>query len=176
MNNTILLANAIALASSVLNVGIGLICDRRRILLVQCVQKLLGGTSNLLLGGMSGCISNFMGIARNLCGLKRDMSATLKFAFCAAHISLTALVSRVGPLESLPIAATCIYTFAVDTKSPLFLKEIMLLTQLMWLVYDIAIGSYVAFAFDVFAVCSILTSIARLKGFVRRHHHRTKAA
>ena len=176
MINTILLDNAIARAASIINVGIGLICDKRRILLAQCVQKLLGGTSNILLGGMSGCISNFMGIARNLLSLKRGLSMTLKIAFCASHIALTALVSRVGPLESLPMAATCIYTFAVDTKSPVFLKEVMLLTQLMWLVYDLAIGSYVAFAFDTFAVCSILISIARLRGLLKHHHHRTKAA
>lgn len=159
-----------------MNVGIGLICDRRRILLMQCVQKLLGGASNLLLGGMSGCISNFVGIARNLWGLKGDMSVTMKTALCAVHIALTALVSRVGPMESLPIAATCIYTFAVDTKSPLFLKSVMLLTQMMWLVYDFAIGNYVAFTFDVFASCSILIGIAVLKGLVKPRHHRTKAA
>lgn len=176
MNNTILLANAIALASSILNVGIGLICDRRRILLVQCVQKLFGGASNLLLGGMSGCISNFIGIVRNLWCVKRDLSLTLKIALCALHATLTAIVSRGGALESLPIAATCIFTFAIDTKNPLFLKSVMLLTQLMWLVYDFAMGNYVAFTFDTFAGCSILVSIAVLKGLLKPHHHRTKAA
>ncbi|MCM1150201.1 MAG: YgjV family protein [Butyricicoccus sp.] len=175
MNNIIILANAIALASSILVVATGLICDRRRVLLAQCVQKLLGGTSNLLLGGMSGCISNFIGIARNLWCLKKDMSLAMKTALSLAQIALTSLLSRVGPLESLPMAATVIFTFAADTKNPVAFKGVMLLTQAMWTVYDLAIGNYVAFTFDVFAVCSILISIAVLKGLVKTHHHRTRA-
>ncbi len=168
MINIILLANALALASSLINVGKGLICDRRRILLVQCVQKLFGG--------MSGCISNFIGIARNLWCVKRDMSLTMKTALCLSHVMLTALVSRIGPLESLPIAATCIHTFVIDTKNMLFLKSIMLLSQMMWLVYDFAIGNYVAFTFDAFAACFLRVSIAMLKGLIKPRRHRTRAA
>ncbi len=175
MINIILLANALALASSLINVGKGLICDRRRILLVQCVQKLFGGMSSFLLGGMSGCISNFIGIARNLWCVKRDMSLPMKAALCVSHVMLTALVSRIGPLESLPIAATCIHTFVIDTKNMLFLKSIMLLSQMMWLVYDFAIGNYVAFTFDAFAACFLLVSIAMLKGLIKHRHHRTRA-
>lgn len=176
MNSTVLIANAIALVASFMMVGVGLIRDKRRILLVQSVQFVLGGTSNLLLGGVSGCISNFIGIARNLCCVKRGMSLALKIIFSVAQAALTLLFSRGGALELVPIVATCIYTFALDTKNPVFLKSVMVVAQVMWLVYDFAVRNYVASAFDVFTTCSLLISIAALKGMIKPRAHRTKAA
>lgn len=171
MNKTILIANAIALAASCIMVGIGLIRDKRRILLTQCAQFGLNAVSNLLLGGVSGSISNVIAIVRNLWCVKRDMSLPLKIAFCVFQCALTVLVSRGGALEILPILATCVYTFALNTKSPVFLKGVMAFTQAMWLVYDFQYKNYVAFTFDAFTICSVLVSIAALKGWIKPRSH-----
>lgn len=168
MNKTIILANAIAFAASCIMVGIGLIRDKRRILLTQCAQFSLNAVSNLLLGGVSGCISNIVAIVRNLCSVKGDLSLPLKIAFCVFHCALTVLVSRGGALEILPILATCVYTFALNTKSPVFLKCVMAFAQAMWLVYDFQYKNYVAFTFDACTICSVLVSIAVLKGWIKR--------
>ncbi len=167
MSKTVLLANAIALAASCIMVGIGFVRDKRRILLAQCGQFTLNAVSNLLLGGVSGCIANVISIARNLRSVKGDMSLPLKIAFCAMQSGLTLLVSRGGALEILPILATCVYTFALNMKSQVSFKSVMVLTQAMWLVYDFALKNYVAFTFDAFTICSILVSIAVLKGWIK---------
>lgn len=174
MDNITIIANAIALAASFIMVGIGLIRDKRRLLLTQCAQFGLMGLSNLLLGGLSGCISNFISIARNLCCVSRNMSSALKVGFSAVQVALTLLVSRGGALEVLPILATIVYTFCLDTKNPVFLKCIMAGTQSMWVVYDFAMRNYVAFTFDVFTICSILVSIAMLKGLIKPRGNRMK--
>lgn len=172
--NIIVIANIIALAGSAIMVGIGLIHNKRRILLTQCAQFGLMGLSNLLLGGVSGCISNFIGIARNLCCVKRDMSMALKIIFSASQVAITLLVSRGGALEILPILATCVYTFSLGTTNELFLKFVMTGTQAMWVVYDFAMQNYVAFAFDVFTVCSNLICIASMKGLIKPRGRKMK--
>lgn len=168
MNKTILIANAIALAASCIMVGSGLIRDKRRILLAQCAQFGLNAVSNLLLGGVSGSISNIIGIVRNLCSVRGDISLALKIAFCLFQSALTVMVSRGGALEILPVLATCVFTFALNTKSVVFLKGVIALGQAMWLVYDFSLKNYVAFAFDAFTICSVLVSIAAIKGWIKR--------
>ncbi len=167
MDNIKIIANAVALAASFIMVGIGLIRDKRRLLITQCAQFGLMGLSNLMLGGVSGCISNFVSIARNLCCVRRDMSLALKIGFSAVQTVLTLLVSRGGALEILPVLATIIYTFCLNTQNPVLLKCVMAATQSMWVVYDFAMCNYVAFTFDVFTICSILVSIAVLKGLIK---------
>lgn len=175
MDNITIIANAIALAASCIMVGIGLIRDKRRLLLTQCAQFGLMGLSNLLLGGMSGCISNFISIARNLCCVKREMSLVLKLGFSAVQVALTLLVSDGGALEVLPVLAAVVYTFCLDTKSPVFLKCVMAGTQSMWVVYDFAMRNYVAFTFDVFTICSVLISIAMLRGLIKPRGSKVRA-
>ena len=60
--NTILLGNLISLAGAVLMVVIGFIKRKEKVLAVQCVQFSLMGVGNLVLGGVTGALSNLIGL------------------------------------------------------------------------------------------------------------------
>ena len=55
--NPIVLANIISLAGCLLMVAIGLIRERKKILLTQCVQWIILTISHLMLGGVTAAMS-----------------------------------------------------------------------------------------------------------------------
>ena len=73
--NIVLIANGVALVGALLMAGIGLLKKKEQILLVQCVQFAIQGAANLMLGGMTGLISNGVSIARNLFCLKFEYTS-----------------------------------------------------------------------------------------------------
>ena len=61
----VLFANIIDLMAAFLQVGSGSIKKKSRILIVQIIQLLLQAVSMLLLGGVTGAISNVLSCYRN---------------------------------------------------------------------------------------------------------------
>ena len=91
--NTILLGNLISLAGAVLMVVIGFIKRKEKVLAVQCVQFSLMGVGNLVLGGVTGALSNLIGLIRNLVCYKTGISVPLKLIFIAAQAGLSLWVN-----------------------------------------------------------------------------------
>ena len=60
--NMIIIGNIISFTDAALMVAIGFIKTRKSILLTQCAMFGLMGTANIILGGMTGAISNLYGI------------------------------------------------------------------------------------------------------------------
>lgn len=170
----ILIGNIVCTIGSLLMIGIGLIKDNRKILKAQCVMHVFLGTGNLILGGVSGFIANAISIIRNFFCLKDKYTNVTKIIFIGLQVLLTFFTSytfwvsylpldiqnskiittlvsmsnNLGILTWLPIIAVCIYTWGLDTKSPIRLKSLIILAQIMWLIYDIPIKNYSTAVFD----------------------------
>jgi len=158
--NILLIANIIALAGSVLMLLIGLIKSKKNILLVQNVQFALLTVSNFLLGGISGSISNILGIIRNFICLKTGtLSCVLKVIFIAAQLVLTVIFNQSGWLGYLPLAATTALTLLMDTKNVILLKCAIIFGQVCWMIYDFTIQSYTSFVFDALTVITNIVGI-----------------
>ena len=67
---TLFIGNAICLVGACLMVLTGLIKKKEHVLLTQCAQFGIMGVGNLVLGGVSGLISNLVSILRNVICLK----------------------------------------------------------------------------------------------------------
>ena len=61
-----------------------------------------------------------------------------------------------GFIGWLPLIAAGLFTWFLDTKSEARLKIVILITTLMWLIYDLHYRNYVAATFDVMTFASNL--------------------
>lgn len=157
--NTILLGNLVSGIGCLIMVGIGLLRKKSHILIAQCVQCGFMGFGNLILGGVSGFIANIVTILRNLVFVKRPATTGLKIFFIVLQVLLSLNSLGGGLICWLPIFAAALFTWYLDTKSITKLKIVIIITQVMWLIYDIYYRNYIATAFD------IMTMVSNLIGF-----------
>ena len=165
--NTLLLGNIVSMIGSILMVAIGLIKQKNNILKAQCVQFAVMGTANLILGGVTGFVSGVVGIARNLFCLKWEFTTFWKLLAMAIQSALTLGVNRAGLIGWFPTIAACLYTWFLDTKSEIRLKAVIIVTMVLWVMYDWTIRNYAAMLFDAL---TILSNAAGILLLYRRKH------
>ena len=152
--NTLLIGNAVSMIGCLIMVLIGFLKRNNHILMAQCAQCLFMGAGNLILGGVSGFISNVVTIFRNLVVLKLNDTVFLKVFFILLQLILSWSSLTAGFISWLPLIAAALFTWCMDTKSAVKLKIVILCTQVMWLAYDLYFRNYVASAFDVMTMVS----------------------
>lgn len=155
----ILIGNIVALAGACLMVAGGVLKRRRDILLLQCVQFGVQTGSNLLLGGLTGAVSNALSVARNLYCLRWNCPLPACLAFIAVQAGITLGVNDMGAVGWLPVAATAAFTLVINNRDPVMLKLAAIAGQTCWGVYDFTIRNYAGLAFDVFGALSNLWGI-----------------
>ena len=159
---TVLIANIISFIGCLLMVAIGLIKERRKILLTQCVMWTILTVSNLMLGGVTGAVSNIVSIVRNLYSLKRPLTLPVKIGFITVQAAITAFTNELGLIGWLPTLAAATFTVFMDVKDAVTLKCVIIFGQTLWAIFDFSIRNYTAGAFDVMTVISTCVGIAML--------------
>ena len=159
----VILANIISLAGAVIMVMIGFIRERDRILKAQCVQWIIMGIANAMLGGVTGLISNLVSVVRNLWSLKRELTRPVILVFIALQIALSAPFNTLGLLGWLPTIAAVSFTLFLNARDPRVLKWAIIFGQVLWAVFDFSLMNYTAFAFDIFTIISSLVGIWQLR-------------
>lgn len=157
--NNLLIGNAASMVGCLIMVGIGFLKSSKHILIAQSVQCLFMGAGNLILGGVSGFISNIVTIIRNLVFIRFRNTTALKVFFIAVQLVLSIGTLSAGWISWLPILSAALFTWFMDTPSAARLKIVILCTQVMWLIYDLYYRNYVASAFDVMTMCSNLIGL-----------------
>ena len=157
--NYLLIGNGISMVGCLIMVAIGFLKKKSHILLAQSAQCVFMGIGNLVLGGVSGFISNIVTIVRNLVCLKFPVTVRLKVLFIALQVLLSLGSLGKGMISWLPVLAAAVFTWFLDTKSDVKLKFVILSTQIMWLIYDLYYCNYVASAFDVLTFVSNLIGL-----------------
>ena len=157
--NTLLIGNAVSMIGCLIMVLIGFLKRNNHILMAQCAQCLFMGAGNLILGGVSGFISNVVTIFRNLVFLKLKNTVFLKVFFILLQLVLSWSSLTAGFISWLPLIAAALFTWCMDTKNAVKLKKVILCTQVMWLAYDLYFRNYVASAFDVMTMVSNLIGL-----------------
>lgn len=166
--NYILVGNIITLIGSFIMLGVGFLKKRKQILSVQIVQFSVMCLGNFVLRGYSGSLSNIITITRNAVSLKRPFTLPFKLGFTAAHVLLTVCINRAGLLGWCPVVATFVLTYFLDAKDERLLKAAIIVGQIFWAIYDLAIHSYTTFAFDLFTIASNLIGIIAVQRDLNR--------
>ena len=161
--NTIVIGNIFAFVGAVVMVSIGLIKTKKNILLAQCVQCLIMGIGNLILGGVTGFLSNMVSIVRNLLSIRTKMTVPLKLLFIAIQLAMAGFFNNLGIIGWLPVVAACLFTWYLDSDSEILLKVIIILSEIMWSIFDFTIHNYVALVMDLLTVVTNTIGIVMLK-------------
>ena len=102
----VIAANIIDFLAAILQVGSGSIKLKSKILMVQILQLLMQAVSMLLLGGVTGAVSNVLSCYRIYLCYKEKLTPFWKALLIAASIQMTVFLNNQGWLGIIP-AAVC---------------------------------------------------------------------
>lgn len=162
-DNIVFIGNAISLVGACIMVATGFIKKKEHVLAAQCAQFGIMGIGNLVLGGITGLISNLVSILRNLICLKFKFTIPLKLIFIAIQIGLSAYFNNLGFIGWLPVIAACLFTWFLDVKSDLGLKFVIIAAEILWIIYDITLLNFTSMTFDILTIISSIIGIIRIK-------------
>lgn len=161
----IIIANVIDFVAALIQVGSGSIQKKSNILVVQIIQLLMQGVSMLLLGGITGAISNVLSCYRNYLCYKEKLNRVWKGILIAASVAMTLLFNNQGWLGIIPVAVCTVYILLMDVKDPIKFKLLVTLSFVPWIIYHFALKLYVAAIFDaVSVVTSAVTLCLMMRG------------
>lgn len=159
----VLIGNAAAFVGCIIMVAIGFIKGKEQILTAQCVQFGFLALGNLALGAMAGFISGIVSIVRNLAFTRVNGTKGLKLGFIGAQLLLTAFAWNGRMIECIPVLATVLFTWFLDTKSDVLFKLVIIGGQALWACYDWYYLNFVAFTFDLLTIGSNFIGIWMLR-------------
>lgn len=159
----LVVGNIIALIASLLMVYSGIIKDKKKILYVQSIQIALFVVSNIVLGGISGAIINAVSFVRNILCYKNKLGLSAKIIITVVSIGLVIYFNNLGWIGYLPLISTLLYVWFMTIKDVVKFKILMIVTLILWIIYDFSIGSYTSSIFDAFTIVTNVIAIIRIK-------------
>ena len=159
----IFIGNVVALIASIIMVYTGYIKNKNRIIFVQTIQIILMVISNLILGGLTGAISNIVGCIRNILCYKDKLNKVAKIILIVVAIILSFSFNNLGILGLLPLISTVTYIVLMDIKDVVKFKYLIFFTMILWFVYDLYIKSYTSACFDFMTLVVSVISIVQIK-------------
>lgn len=150
----IILGNIVSLMGCTVMVLIGFIKNKDRYIAMQTLQFGLNAVSHLLLGGIGGAIASCISALRNIIIAKWKCTPLIKIILIALQISLSVPTITASPITWLPLIAAGMFTWYIDTKDVMWFKWVIIITLVMWAVYDIYHHNYVSVWFSAFTVIS----------------------
>ena len=164
MEANVIVGNIVALIASIIMVYSGFIKDKKKIVFIQTIQIFLLVVSNLVLGGITGAIINVISCIRNILCYKDKLDLKAKIIITVLSIVLSVVFNNLAFAGLLPLIATTIYVWFMNEKNIIKFKILMIVTAIMWFIYDIVILSYTSAIFDFLtAVAAIIAIIQILK-------------
>lgn len=124
------------------------------------------GLQYLCLGGYSAGITALIGIGKNIWFYwfeKKLLKPSWKVLLSLEIIYLAiGIITYDGLISMIPIAISCIYTWAGWQPNLKITCVVGLLVSVLWIVYDIWVGAYVAI------IASIAEAIASVIGYIKK--------
>ena len=160
----VIIANVIDFLAALLQVGSGSIKKKSKILMVQNFQMMLQGVSMLLLGGVTGAVSNVLSCYRNYLCYKDKLNTVWKAILIAVSLVMTIVFNNQGWLGVVPFAICTVYILLMDMKDPIKFKILVMLSFVPWMVYHFILKSYVGALFDA---ATIVTNIITLRAMIK---------
>ena len=161
---TVIIANVIDFLAALLQVGSGSIQKKSKILLVQILQLLMQGVSILLLGGITGAVSNVLSCYRNYLCYKEKLNTFWKATLIAVSLVMTILFNNQGWLGAVPFVICTAYILLMGMKDPIKFKILVMLSFVPWMIYHFVLKSYVGALFDA---ATIVTNVITLRAMIK---------
>lgn len=133
----------------------------RKILIMQTFSFFFKGLHYLLLGGLSGFLTSFVSMIRNLIFYKLKSNRYWTILFVIIFL-LIGIFTYDTFFSLMPVIATIIYTLIINYNNPTYLRYGMLLTSLTWLIYNIYVVSYSGIMIQIILLISNVIAIIKL--------------
>ena len=121
-----LVANIIDFFAAMIQIGTGAVKKKSKILILQSVQLLMQGVAMLLLGGVTGAVSNVLSCVRNYICYKEKLNLPWKIFFIVASVVMTILLNNQGILGMIPAAVCIVYILFMDVKDAVKFKILVM--------------------------------------------------
>lgn len=158
----IILGNIVSLIGCTVMVLIGFIKDKNKYVVVQTLQFLLNALSHFLLGGFGGSIAALVSAARNIIISKWKCTPFIKILIIAVQVALSLPTVTANPITWIPLVAAGMFTWFIDTKDALWFKWVIIITLVMWVVYDIYHHNVVSIWFSAFTIITNGISMVKI--------------
>ena len=158
-----LVANIIDFFAAMIQIGTGAVKKKSKILILQSVQLLMQGVAMLLLGGVTGAVSNVLSCVRNYICYKEKLNLPWKIFFIVASVVMTILLNNQGILGMIPAAVCIVYILFMDVKDAVKFKILVMLTFIPWLIYHFILGSYTGAASDAATIIANVVTIIKMR-------------
>jgi hypothetical protein len=166
----IIIGNIIALIASIIMVSIGLIKNKNKIIYIQTIQIGLLVLSNLVLGAITGSLINGISCIRNILCYKNKLNKKAKMLIILLSTTISILLNNQGIIGFLPLISLIIYTIYMDVKNVVKFKYILMLTLILWFIYDLYIMSFTSACFDLISTITAAIGIYQLKNKRRKKY------
>ena len=140
----------------------GLIRKKAKFIYIQTIQILLFVISNLVLGGITGAITNTFACIRNILFHKNKLRNKEKIILVIITSVFSLFFNNLGFWGLLPLISTVAYTLLIDLKDIVKFKLLVILTVILWFIYDIYIQSYTSAIFDFMTIITNTIAIYKL--------------
>ena len=161
---SVIIANVVDFIAAVIQVGSGAIKQKKKILVVQNIQLFMQAISMLILGGITGAISNVLSCFRNYLCYKEKLNTAWKAVLIGASVAMTVLMNEQGLLGVLPAAVSTVFILFMDVKDPVKFKLLIIATVIPWIYYHFVLQAYVGVACDV---ATVITNGITLRAMIK---------
>ena len=155
----IIIGNSFAFLASIVMASSGIVKEKKKILYVQSVQTILFIISNIVLKGISGFIINVISFIRNVLCYKDKLDFKAKIIITILASFLTLCFNNVGIIGLLPLISMVLYLWLMTTKDVIKFKMLIIITMVLWAIYDFRIQSYVSVIFDIITIITNIIDI-----------------
>lgn len=139
--------------------------ERRKLIVGKLSADLFWTAHYLCLGAYGGMIPNFVGIFRELVFINRERKKWANFMLWPIVFILLnwglGIRSFKAPINILPIAASTFVTVSLWIRKPRLTKIISIPVSVVFLIYDLFVGSYVGVVNESIAIFSIFLSFIK---------------
>lgn len=160
--NLLIIGNIIMLIASIVMVCVGLLKDNKKVVALQTIQMLLMTVGDFFLGSVPGAISSILAIVRNILCYKQKLRTISKIVLIAILSVSSLLFNNIGWLVLIPIFATAIFTWFIDTNSVVDMKILIIVSSVCWGIHDAYIQAYTVLPFDIMTIISTTISLVTI--------------
>ena len=159
----VVIANVIDFIASMVQIYSGTVKEKGKILILQILQLGLQTISMILLGAITGAISNVLSCIRNYLCYKNIFTWPIKIILIVLSLILTVLFNNQGWLGYLPFVVCTIYVLFMDIKDEFKFKVLVTLTFIPWVPYFLIIKSYTGAFFATTTVATNVWTLIQMK-------------
>lgn len=134
----------------------------KQIVLLKLSSELVFSIQYILLGAWTGAVLDLISVIRNFLFykfVKKGISTTPVIVVFGVFVVVTGFVTFDGVMSLLPIGSKLLTTVSYGMKNEKWLRIITLPSCILWIIYNLSVGSYAGALTDTMTLASLLIAM-----------------